>query len=283
MFLSGVRIGPAGYPAEARGKVAEVFRILSESGVNALEYAAVHGLRTSREKASIIGNLAEEHGIFMSMHAAYYISLASKSEQTRERSKERLKKGLRFAPLMGVKRIVFHPGSHGGLSREEAHIVIRDALREVWSSSGEQGGGALLAPEIAGKIGAYGSVDQIIRLCSEVEGCIPTIDWAHLYARSQGHINDKENYLRILGRFEDELGSCFTDNMHFHVSGITFTERGERSHRPLGEEWGPDILPLVEIVREVGYTPTFISESPDPLRGALYVRFLFEELEKSQQ
>lgn len=248
-----------------------------------MEYAAVHGLRTSKEKARTIGSLAKNHGISMSIHAAYYISLASKSEQTRQRSKERLKKGLLFAPLMGVKRIVFHPGTHGGLSKEDAHIVIRNALREVWESSGSDGGGALLSPEIAGKIGAYGSVDQVIRLCTEVEGCIPTIDWAHLYARSQGHINDKENYIRILGKFEKELGTRFTDNMHFHVSGITFTEHGERAHKPLGEGWGPDILPIVEIVREVGYTPTFISESPDPLRGALYVKFLFEELERSQQ
>ncbi|TFF94173.1 deoxyribonuclease IV, partial [Candidatus Thorarchaeota archaeon] len=44
--LSGVRIGPAGYPAEAKGKVERVFEILSEAGVGALEYAAGHGLRT---------------------------------------------------------------------------------------------------------------------------------------------------------------------------------------------------------------------------------------------
>ena len=71
--------------------------------------------------------------------------------------------------------------------------------------------------------------------------------------------------------------------MHFHVSGIVYTEKGEGSHRPMGDEWGPDILPLVEIVQEVGYKPTFISESPNPLEGALYVKYLFEEMEKSKQ
>jgi deoxyribonuclease-4 len=283
IFLARVRFGPAGYPPEAKGKLERVFEILTSAGVDALEYAAVRGLRTKGDKAKSIGDFARKHDISMSMHAAYYISLASKSPEIRERSKERLKKGLRFAPLMAVKRIVFHPGTHGGLPKEEAHTVIRSALREVWEASGSDGEGALLSPEIAGKLGAYGSVDQIIRLCSEVDGCIPTIDWAHLYARSQGQINDRENYLKILERFENELGDLFTNNMHFHVSGITFTEKGESSHRPLGEEWGPDILPLVEIVKEVGYSPTFISESPDPLKGALFVKFLFEELEKNPQ
>jgi deoxyribonuclease-4 len=277
--LNKVLFGPAGYPSEARGNVKHVFQILTETGMTALEYAAVHGLKTKEYKARIIGELAKESGISMSMHAAYYISLASKTLRTRESSKDRLVKALRFAPLMNVKRIVFHPGYLGGLSKEEAHVVIRDGLRSVWEIAGDQGGGAVLAPEIAGKLSAYGSIDQIIRLCQDVDGCIPTIDWAHIYARSQGEINDKESYLKVMTRFENDLGKLFVNNMHFHISGITFTEKGEAAHRPLGLDWGPNILPLVEIVRECGYKPTFISESTNPLQGALYAKFLFEELE----
>lgn len=219
----------------------------------------------------------------MSLHAAYYISLASRTPRVRESSRNRLIKALKFAPLMNVKRIVFHPGSMVGLGENEAHKVIADGLKSVWQTAGDLGGGALLAPEIAGKLSAFGSLEQIIRLCQDVEGCIPTIDWAHLYARSQGIINDKESYLKVLHRLEDELGELFVDNMHFHVSGISFTEKGEAAHRPLGKEWGPDIFPLVEVVREYGYKPTFISESTNPLQGALYTKFLFEELEKGSK
>jgi deoxyribonuclease-4 len=283
ILLNRVRFGPAGYPSEARGSVKRVFQILREVGVDALEYAAVHGLRTSEKKAKEIGDLAKENKIAMSLHAAYYISLASKTPRIRKSSKERLIKALRFAPWMNVKRIVFHPGFLGGLCKEEAHEVIKDALIEVWESSGNEGEGALLAPEIAGKLSAYGSIDQIIQLCQDVDGCIPTIDWAHLYARTQGEVNDKESYLKVLTRFENELGGLFLDNMHFHISGITFTEKGEAAHRPLGQDWGPDILPLMEIVHECGYKPTFISESTNPLQGALYAKFLYDELEKKSE
>ena len=219
----------------------------------------------------------------MSMHAAYYINLASKSRQTQERSKNRLIKALQFAPLMDVKRIVFHPGTLGGLSREEAHKVIFNGLQEVWERAGHLGNGAFLAPENAGKVNAYGSTEEIIKLCEDGEGLIPTIDWAHVYARSQGEINDKESYLQILTQFENRLGSLFLDNMHFHVSGITYTSAGEKSHRPLGESWGPDILPLMEIISEVGYHPVIISESPTPIQGALFAKFLLEELEKNKE
>jgi deoxyribonuclease-4 len=279
--VGSIRYGPAGYPEEAKGNLRRVFEVLKEAGVNALEYAAVHGLRTSEEKASAIGKAASRTGIAMSMHAAYYISLASKNEETRVRSRERLVKALTFAPLMGVKRIVFHPGTYGGLSPEEAHVVIRNAMNDIWEQAGHIGSGAQLAPEIAGKVNSFGSTEEIIRLCSEVEGAIPTIDWAHLYARTQGQVNSRDEFLRVLTKFEDGLGKKFLDNMHFHISGITYTKAGEASHRPLGLEWGPDIFPLVEIVRENGYSPTFISETPEPLRGALYVKYLFDELEKA--
>ncbi|MHA1949223.1 MAG: TIM barrel protein [Candidatus Thorarchaeota archaeon] len=280
MSTDKICFGPAGYPAEARGNVNKVFDIFTDAGVNAFEYAAVYGLRAKEARAILIGDLARKTNISMSMHAAYYISLASTTSRIRKASKQRLVKALKFAPLMNVKRIVFHAGTHGNRSREDAHIIIRDALRDVWEKAGEYGKGAYLAPEIAGKLSAYGSEDQLIRLCQEVDGCIPTIDWAHLYARSQGKINDKDSYLKIITRFEDGLGDLFAKNMHFHVSGITFTDKGEAAHRPLGQEWGPNILPLLEIVRECGYLPTFISESTNPLRGALYTKFLYEELEK---
>lgn len=281
--LKDVLFGPAGYPAEAKGNIKKVFEIIQEAGLTAFEYAAVYGLRASEEKAKLIGKLAADNGISMSLHAAYYINLASTSVEIRERSKQRLIKALTFAPWMGVKRIVFHPGTRGGLSDDESHSVIKNALQEVWEEAGHLGGGAFLAPEIAGKIKSFGSIEEIIKLCSELEGTIPAIDWAHLYARSQGEINDKESYLKVLQQFEDELGKIFVKNMHFHISGIEYTKAGESKHRPLGSKWGPDILSLMEITREVGLKPTFISESTDPLRGALYAKYLLHELEKTRK
>ncbi len=280
ILLNQIRFGPAGYPADAKGNLERVFQILVDAGMNALEYAAVHGLRTSEKKAKQIGTLAKQNDISMSLHAAYYISLASKNAQIRERSRQRLIKALKFAPWMAVRRIVFHPGTYGGLSEEEAYVVIRDSLQSVWEEVGHQGSGAFLAPEIAGKLSMFGSIDQIIKLCQDVDGCIPTIDWAHLYARKQGDLQVKDDYLKIMEKYENELGDLFLDNMHFHISAISFTEKGEASHQSFGGEWGPDLYPLMELVNEVGYKPTFICESPNPLQGALYAKILLEEIQK---
>ncbi len=275
--LSKIRFGPSGYPKEAKGKPQRVFQILKESSLDALEYAAVYGLRTSKDAATILGDLARKSGVQMSMHAAYFINLASKKEETRKRSKERLVKALQFAPLMGVKRIVFHPGTRGGLSDEETFRIIRGAMEEAWEIAGA-GSGAFLAPEVAGKLNAYGSLEDIIRLCEGHEGFIPTIDWAHLYARRHGEFGTYDDYYRVIVRFEEALGDQFTKNMHFHISGIDYTEAGESAHYPLGTDWGPDIAPLMDLLCDHDYHPVIISETPVSIQGALYAKALYEEL-----
>jgi deoxyribonuclease-4 len=288
IFIGGVihsmvRFGPAGYPEEAKGNLKRVFSIFKDAGINAFEYAAVYGLRISERKANELKNLAIQNGVYLSMHAAYYISLMSKKEDIRQRSKGRLLKALKFAPLMGVKRIVFHAGGYSGLSSDDAYRIVRNILTETIDEADEKVGDVMLAPEIAGKLGAFGSVDEIINLCSEVDRVIPTIDWAHLYARRGGKGDDRESCLKVLNQFENALGKEFSENMHFHASGIEYTEKGEKNHRPLGMEWGPDLYPLMEIISQVGYKPTFISETPNPLEGALYMKFLFEEMEKARE
>ena len=277
-----MHFGPAGYPSDTSGNPRKALNMIRDAGLDALEYAAVYGLRMSEDSAKKLGTAAKECGIVMSMHTAYYISLVSKSKQTRQNSIERLVKSLKFAPLMNVTRIVFHVGGYSGLTREEAYPIVKSSLLEVWEAMGHQTRGIMLAPETAGKLGVFGSIDELVRLCNDVEGVIPTLDWAHLHAITQGGMSDKKSYLDVLGTFERALGSRFVDNMHFHVSGIEFTPAGEKAHRPLGESWGPDILPLIEIVSETGYKPTFISETPEPILGAVYTKLLLEELEKSK-
>jgi deoxyribonuclease-4 len=256
--------------------------MIRDVGLDALEYAAVYGLRMGEEAAKRLGTASRDCGIVMSMHAPYYISLVSKSQQTRKNSIERLVKSLKFAPLMNVTRIVFHVGGYSGLTPGEAYPIVKSSLLEVLETMGHQTGGGVLAPETAGKLGVFGSIEELVRLCNDVEGLIPTIDWAHLHAITQGHMSDKKGYLDVLGTFERALGSRFVNSMHFHVSGIEFTLAGEKAHRPLGESWGPDILPLMEVVSENGYKPTFISETPEPILGAIYAKLLLEELEKSK-
>ncbi|MEM2141786.1 MAG: TIM barrel protein [Candidatus Thorarchaeota archaeon] len=278
--MTDVRFGPAGYP-EGSKDTDTALDLLNKLGLNALEYEAVYGLRVNESGARAIGEAADRHRILMSMHAEYYISLVSKDPQIRARSRARLVRGLRLSPLMSVRRLVFHVGSYSGLTPEEAYPIVRDSLRSICEAI-DADNKTLLCPETAGKTNAFGSLEEILRLCQDIDRCVPTIDWAHLYARNQGNLG-AEDFARVLDTFERELGERFVNNMHFHVSGITFGDTGEREHRPMGGEWGPDVFPLVRLVVERGYSPTFISETPDPVTGAVYVKQLYHMIRESEE
>ena len=60
---------------------------LEGMGLTAYEYQCGHGVRASEAPARAIGAKAAEHGVAVSLHAPYYISLASADEQKREKTR----------------------------------------------------------------------------------------------------------------------------------------------------------------------------------------------------
>ena len=82
-----VRFGPAGnsdsfYNSGHKSSL-ETFPWLREKGLDVFEYQCGHGARTREETARQLGEKARECGIGVSLHAPYYISLASKDEEKR--------------------------------------------------------------------------------------------------------------------------------------------------------------------------------------------------------
>lgn len=77
------------------------------------------------------GEKARECGIGVSLHAPYYISLASKDEEKRLNSLTYILQSARIVDWMGGRRIVVHPGGLGGLSREGATALAMDTLRRA--------------------------------------------------------------------------------------------------------------------------------------------------------
>ena len=50
--------------------------------------------------------------------------------------------------------------------------------------------------------------------------------------------------------------------MHVHFSRIEYTKGGEKMHHTFADvQYGPEFMPLAELVAERGYEPVFICES----------------------
>lgn len=68
-------------------------------GLNAYEYQCGRGVRISAQGAQALGEEAAKHGVALSVHAPYYISLASKEAEKRENSIRYILESARRPPV----------------------------------------------------------------------------------------------------------------------------------------------------------------------------------------
>jgi deoxyribonuclease-4 len=87
-----------------------------------------------------------------------------------------------------------------------------------------------------GKSAMLGSLEDVLEISRDVPGVLPCIDWAHLHARQgDGSFNTYEEFAHALTMIRDYLGEDGLKRMHFHMSGIAYTSKGEKAHIPLNE------------------------------------------------
>jgi len=254
--MAKIKFGPAGI-----GKVVDVeetFPKYSAAGFSAAEIPFTYGAYIKDEEtAKGVGAAADKDGIRLSIHAPYWINLNSGEEEKIEASKKRILDSARVGHWLGAKdkvRIVFHSGFYGGtkdLTDEKkalAYENIVKGIREMISEIKKNEWNVELCPEVMGKKGVFGSVDEISRLVKET-GCGFCIDFAHSLARYGEYEFDK-----ILEAFPQ-------DSWHCHFSGIEYGEKGEKKHIPADKkEWRKVLSFLKGVDKDV----VIICESPDP-------------------
>ncbi|WP_059004878.1 TIM barrel protein [Bittarella massiliensis (ex Durand et al. 2017)] len=237
---------------------------VEKMGLDCYEYQCGHGVRISPEAAAAFGKKAVEHGISLSLHAPYYISLSSVEEEKRQKSVEYILQSVRAAAGMGADRVVVHSGSCSKISREEALALAGDTLQRALAAMDEEGLGHVhLCPETMGKINQLGTLDEVLSLCCLDERLIPCIDFGHLNARTLGGIAQKSDYEAILLAVGERLGEGRMKGFHAHFSKIQYTEKGgEKVHLTFADTvYGPAYEPLMELICQYGCSPTFICES----------------------
>ncbi len=207
---------------------------LKELGLSCLEIEMMHGVRFSMEMAAAIRRQAEEQNIFLSFHAPYSINLLSPDQGKRLSSQKQLLSSARWANLCGARNLVFHGGFYAGNSPEKDLEVIRASLQNILSLLQAEKNRIILRLETMGKKSQFGTLEEVLLLCQEIEGLEPCLDFAHLYSR-EGKANGYRHFLRTIKKVGKKLGSKAWQNMHIHVSGVHFLAKGEVKHLNLRE------------------------------------------------
>lgn len=230
-------------------------------GLDAYEYEAGKGVNAGEGALREIGEAARRAGIYMSLHAPYFISLSGVVPETRLNSITYIDKSLWAADLLGADVIVVHTGSAAKITREEAMRLAADTLYKTLETVGYPH--VRIGLETMGKKNQLGTLDEVITLCKMDPRLCPVVDFGHLNARDCGGVyQSADDYLRTFDKIANALGDDVARNLHCHFSRIEWTPQGEKRHLTFADTvWGPAFEPLMEAICREGLTPTLISES----------------------
>ena len=271
-----LRFGPAGKPVDFKGDMLKVPEYLASIGLDALEYEAVRGVRISESKARKLGEEARRYDIVLSLHAPYYINLASRDEAKLKASIKRVIDSLKAAHWMGAYVVVVHIGYYKDHeSRRSALKHAINALKIVEEQAQQLGiNDVWIGPETTGKKTQIGSIEEIIEICNSIERCRPVVDWAHLHARALGmHIVKIDDVIKVIDELEKNLDPQALKPLHQHFSRIEYGSGGEKEHHTLSEEeFGPDFRIVCRGLKETGIEGVIISESPILDKDALVMK-----------
>ncbi len=251
-----IKIGPAG----TGGSSEEGFREISNAGLDAVEVEFTYNVWMKKEDAIKIKELNSKLGLQLSIHAPYFVNLASKERVKVHASKARILKSCEMGHYLGAKYIVFHAGFYQGRDKEEIYQLIKKEIVNMIKTIKSKKWNVVLAPETTGKGSQFGDLDELIRLKKET-GCHLCVDFAHLKARYNGVID----YDVIMKKLKN-LG-----HIHAHFAGIEWTEKGERRHKLTETK---DIKELISYLKKYKIDITIINESPDPFGDALKMKKL---------
>jgi len=247
---------------------------IAELGLGCMEVEFVQGVKMGEAGARLVAETASEAGIKLSAHAPYFLNFNAPEPEKIKASQQRLLHTTHIASICGAESVVFHAAFYLGDPPEKTYNAVKNALAEILNQLKKENNRVLIRPEVMGKPSQFGTIDEILNLCADLEGLAPCIDFAHWYART-GKSNSYPEFASILERVEERLGRAALDNMHFHVSGIRYGPKGEIKHLTLKEsdlQYGE----LMRALRDYEVKGLVICESPDLEGDALLLQATYD-------
>jgi len=270
--------GTGGVPLSAKSRSTEAgIERVAELGLGCMEVEFVQGVKMSPQVAVSVGELVARKNVVLTAHGPYYVNLNAIEPQKVHMSKERILQTARIAALFGARSITFHAAFYLKNTPAETYAVVKRHLQEVVNILRKEGNKVTISPEVTGKPSQFGTLEELLRLSSEIEGVLPCIDFSHWHART-GKANSYQEFLAMLDQVEKKLGRQGLDNMHIHLSGIAYGNKGEIKHLMLPDS-DFQYAELLKALKERKAKGVVISESAPYLeQDALLLQQTYREL-----
>jgi deoxyribonuclease-4 len=279
MSFKKLLFGTAGMPIstpEPRSTIEGIKRVNALS-LEGMELEFVHSVNISKEKAPEVKKIAAEREVVLTCHGSYYINLNAVERPKMHASVSRVLSCARTAELAGAVSMTFHAGFYLKDSPEKTFSNIKKCFEEITDELKSTKNKITIRPETTGKGKQFGSLEELLLLSSEFDNVLPCIDFSHLHARSNGKFNSYAEFRKVLEDSEKVLGKEFLKNLHCHVSGIAYSEKGEQNHLFL-EESDFKYKELLQALKDMDCAGIIVCESPNIESDALLLKKTYEKL-----
>lgn len=275
--MDKLRFGTAGKPISTKGDTVQGIKDVRKLNLDSLELEFVHSINIKPEKTNEVKKAAKDSDVILTCHAPYFINLNSDDKKKFHASISYIANSAKITSLCGGWSVCFHAGYYQGQSPEKVYENIKEGVKKIVNQVKEFDKNIWIRPEISGKKSQFGDLNETIKLSKEVEQVMPCIDFSHFFARDTGKHNTLVEFKNILETIEKDLGKEALLNMHIHVAGIEYGDKGEKNHLLL-EESKFNYKDLMRALKEFKVKGVLICESPNIEVDALLMQEYYSKL-----
>lgn len=240
-------------------------------GLDAMELLFVRNVNVTDKNKDAILKAKLDNDIYLSAHGSHYINLNANEVEKQEKSIERIKKAMEGLLKVKGRSLIFHPGFYLKDSKEETYNTIKENLLKLPYKEIDY------RLETTGKRTQFGTIEELVSLCKEVGSCKLCIDFSHIHARGNGSLKVYDDFAKILQYVLEELGRSALDDLHIHMGGINYNEKGEKNHLPLLES-DFNYVECLKALKDFNVKGCVISEGPLLEKDALLLKNTYKKL-----
>jgi deoxyribonuclease-4 len=266
--------GISGLPIGSRIKrinYASGIEYVKSIGLDAMELLFVRTVNVSDKNKDIILKAKLENDCYLSAHGSYYINLNADEDQIQEQSLKRIIEAAEGLLKVKGRSLIFHPGYYLKDSRKETYDTIKRNLLKLPHKDIDY------RLETTGKGTQFGTLEELVALCKELSTCKLCIDFSHIHARGNGCLKSYADFTEILQYVYNELGSQALDDLHIHMGGINYNEKGEKNHLPLMQS-DFDYVECLKAIKGFDVKGCVILEGPLVEKDALLLKNTYMNL-----
>ena len=273
-----LRFAVAGCPHSTPppGGTVEGLKQAHRLGITAMEIEWVQNVPKDPRRMEEIRKTAEDLKITLTVHAPYFVNLNSPEPEKLSASKRRVIDALSMGELAGVRSVCVHAAFNLGRQPAEVYDNVSRAVEDILKKKATHFPHVNLALETMGKPGQFGTLEEVLRISKQFD-LYPTIDPAHMHARSNGGWNTAEEWNTMFDLYAKELGTKALDSMHMHYCGIAYGPKGEKRHLPFSES-DANWQDFVRVLKDRKIGGTVVCESPTLEEDTLLLQKAFAAL-----